>query len=253
MFIDFTPRDILPIILLSSACFAFFYFLWPFLVTLAIKKVDGGGEGWNKWAVSSVLVWILIFWKALIITGGTTRSWIDSEPGITAIGLTLAIFFSYGSFLSPSFHTSFLKVVDFKTGDVDKDHKLSIINIPMGRWYPIFLAVYNTNIKAWNNYRITIDIPKDFEISLTANEYPQSAEWSYTPNKDYEIGQNPAYVQKSSTKMVAMGGTSATRFFIKANIGGKKHRLKIMATTDGRLFERKSYLEINVKENIENQ
>lgn len=233
------------ILLLGACCFAFLNFSWPRMITCAIKRGDGDGEKWGGKVFPCAIIWVILFWVVLVVPGGQ-RSWVDSEPAITAAAITLAIFFSYGKVLSPSFYAAYLNVMDCDSGVVDNRRKLGELTITKGKWWPVFLAVYNTGIITWDNYRISVDLPDGFEASETAQEFPNSSHWNWAPESgSLKIGQKPCCVQKRSPNIIAIGETSATRFFVKANDSGR-FRLKIMVVTVGRLSERRQWLHLNV-------
>ncbi len=234
------------ILLLWGLCLASLHFSWSRMITRAIKREDGAGEKWGDKLIPFAFIWIIVFW--VVLTLGGQHSWKDSEPAITAIVITLATFFSYGKVLSPSFYGAYLNVTDCSSGVVDNNSKLSELTITKGKWRPVFLAVYNTGITTWDNYRITIGLPDGFEVSETAPEFPNSSQWNWAPESgSLKIGQKPCYVQKRSSNILAIGETSATRFFVKANHSGR-FRMKIMVTTVGRVSERRQWLYLSVKD-----
>lgn len=233
------------ILSLIILCFVFLYCSWPNMMTRAVKDRDGAGEERAGWLIYVAVIWLILFWVVLVLSN-SQHSWTDSVPVITAVGVTAGIFFTYSRLLAPSFYGAYLKVSNWESGGFEKHPKLDELTIEKGKWWPIFLAVYNTSISAWDNYRITFDMPDGFEMSETAAGFPSSPQWDYAPKQNsLNIGTGARYVQKHSTNVLAIGETSATRFFVKANNGGK-FRLKIMVTVVGRLNQRVQSLRINV-------
>lgn len=234
------------ILLFLGLCIAFLAWGWPIFVTRAIKDRDGGGEEDARYLIWVAAVVAILFWIAIFVPD-RQASWRDYNPAITAVGITAGIFFTYSRLLSPSFYATFLEITDEKTGVFKKHPKLDNPKIEQGRWSPVFIAIYNTGISVWDNYRITFDLPKGFEASQTCHEFPECEEWDHAPEPgSLKIGTS--YVQKHSTAVLSIGETSACRFFLKANKPGK-FSMKVMLTSVGKLNERSRHLQIQVYSN----
>lgn len=240
------PRGVMYILLLGSCCFLFLNFSWPRMVTRAIQRKDGAGEEWGGKVFPSAIVWVILFWVVLVFSG--KHSWQDSEPVITAAAIVAAIFFSYGKVLPPSFYAAYLKVTNYESGEFDRNRKLGALTIEKGKWWPVVFVVYNTGIIRWDNHRITVDLPDGLMASEEIEEFPNCRSWSYTPEREsLKIGRQPNVLQKRSTNIFAIGETSITRFFVKADKSGR-FELKVMVTTSGSLSERHQWLSLNVND-----
>ncbi|MBA7639077.1 hypothetical protein ES703_46735 [subsurface metagenome] len=243
MFITFTVGDIMIIVFSFLFWFLFVFLLWPLIVSHAIKRnpEEGGEKCGERFLVIGILVFAS-FYLPLVLSDAQ-RSWMDTEPAITAILITAAIFFSYSRFLPSSFYAAYVEVTNFETGDWNKK-RLRELTIERGKFWPIFLVVHNTGIAPWNNYRITVEFGDKFEAKVEMDDFPNSETWGWM-NKDLRIGERPCWVQVQRTNVLVIGEPQTLRFFIRSDKVGR-FKLRMRVVSDSRPGERRQTLWLNV-------
>lgn len=231
------------ILLISSLSVAFLYLLWPIILARAIRRnPDEGGEKCGERLIFVGIALVVIFYLTLVLPD-CQRSWVDAEPAISAVLITVAIFFGYGRFLPSSFYSAYLQVTNWSTGEWDQ-RRLSELTIEKGKLWPIFLVVHNTGIASWNNYRITVEFKDDFEVFAELDGFPSSKTWAWK-TKGLRISKKPCWVQLQATNVLAIGEPQTLRFLVKSDKLGK-FKVKIRVVSDGRPGERRQSLWLNV-------
>ena len=235
------------IVLLAVLWLVYLFYGWPLGIKCAIKRHTGWGERIGSFFILVPFIALVTFYVTLVLSGKTCgwSAWWETAPAFTAMVITAGIFLTSIRLFPPTFYAAYSEVKDFRTGEYDIS-RLDSLNIKKGQSWPIFLAIHNTSTFTWDNYRITISLPDGFEASETAGGFPNSKDWNFAPKLDsLIIGQG--YVQKTSTAVLTIGETLATRFFIKSKDSGV-FKLKIMVTCAGRIGERRQSLGLHVKE-----
>lgn len=165
--------------------------IWPPIVGFLVGRIDQDARpGWRR-RVSCKCVWLLdhvglvillgiaalvfVAWVSLVEVGGGNH-WPDRAPQLTALGLSGAIVFTYGTLFRPSVWVGSVPVKPDGSWVWPYKHKLEI---SPGIANDVFIGIHNAGLTAWNRYRITLEFPPGFVASRP--DPGRNLEWAPGP------------------------------------------------------------------------
>lgn len=201
-------------------------FAWPTLVRLGVwVNSDYGGElvGGQVYLLAGAFIVAAYVVMVNFIDGWGLG---DTDPAITAVGVTTASMFGYWQLLPAPFFPVF--------GADDNSSYSNRLDISKGTVAPIAITIYNTGILSWKGFRVSVEsLSDDLTFSTDRPEV-------------LTVFKNEKIIQWNSN-LLAVGEPSFADFSAVANKAGI-YRLRVRVATEMRPEGRFHRLTIVVKE-----